>query len=97
MNKFENQSFTALVTDVNLTITVPVEVLVTAFEHNPVNSGELKLKSGREHDFALFVAKHIIEECGSETGDTPITKAIDSVFDLLIEGYEDGSEFLEEI
>jgi len=45
--------------------------------------------------FAEFIAQQILNECDSETGDTHISKAFDSVFDLLIEGYEDGREFIE--
>jgi hypothetical protein len=45
--------------------------------------------------FAEFVAQKIIDECiDSETGESPMSKAFDTVFDLLFEGYEDGREFI---
>ncbi len=95
MKKFENLGFTTKLTDKKLTIEIPIKNLVCAFEFAPNNYDESKVKRGKRQMLAEFVAKKIIEEClDSETGDSPMSNAIDSVFDLLFEGYEDGSEFI---
>jgi hypothetical protein len=94
MKKFENLGFTTKLTNQKLTIEIPIKNLVTAFELSPNNYDESKVKRGKRQMFAEFVAKQILEECDSETGDTHISRAFDSVFDLLIEGYEDGREFI---
>lgn len=94
MKKFENLGFTSKLTNKKLTIEIPIKNLVNAFELCPNNYDESKIKRGKRQMFAEFVAKQILEECDSEAGDTHISKAFDSVFDLLIEGYEDGSEFI---
>jgi hypothetical protein len=94
MKKFENLGFTSKLTNDKLSIEIPIKELVSAFELCPNNYDESKVKRGKRQMFAEFVAKQIIEECDSETGDTPMTKAFDSVFELLFEGHEDGSEFI---
>jgi hypothetical protein len=94
MKKFENLGFTSKLTDDKLTIEIPVKNLITAFELCPTNYDESKVNRGKSQIFAEFVAKQILEECDQETGDTHISKAFDSVFDLIFEGYEDGSEFI---
>jgi hypothetical protein len=94
MKKFENLGFTSKVTSNKLIIEIPIRNLVVAFKTSPNNYDESEVKRGKRQMFAEFVAKQILEECDSETGDTHITKAFDSVFDLLFEGYEDGREFI---
>jgi len=95
MKKFENFGFTTKLTNKKLTIEIPINILIKAFELYPNNYNESKVKKGKKQMFAEFVAKQIIEEClDSETGDSPMSKAFDSVFDLLFEGYEDGREFI---
>lgn len=95
MKKFENLGFTTKLTNDKLTIEIPIRNLVTAFEFCPNNYDESKVKRGKRQMFAEFVAKQIIEEClDSETGESPMSRAFDSVFDLLFEGYEDGEEFI---
>jgi len=95
MKKFENLGFTSKLTNTKLIIEIPVKILVSAFEFYPNNYDESKVKKGKRQMFAEFVAEHILDECDSESGDTFISKALDGVFDLLIEGYEDGREFIE--
>jgi len=95
MKKFENLGITTKLTNKKLTIEIPIANLANAFELSPNNHNESKVKRGKSQMFAEFVAKHILEECNQETGDTHITKAFDNVFDLLIEGYEDGEEFID--
>ncbi len=94
MKKFENLGFTTKLTNEKLSIEIPIKNLVTAFEFCENNYDESKVKRGKRQMFAEFVAKQIINECDSETGDSPITKAFDSVFELLFEGFEDGTEFI---
>lgn len=95
MKKFKNLGFTSILTENKLKIEIPIRNLVMAFETNPNNYDESKVKRGKKQMFAEFVAKYILEECDQEDGATHITKAFDSVFDLLLEGFEDGSEFIE--
>jgi hypothetical protein len=95
MKKFENLGFTSKLTNEKLTIEIPIRNLVMAFKTYPNNYNESEVKRGKQYMFAEFVAKQILEECDQEDGSTHITKAFDSVFDLLIEGYEDGSEFVD--
>ena len=95
MKKFENLGITTKLTNKKLTIEIPIKNLINAFKFYPNNHNESKVKRGKSQMFAEFVAKQIIEEClDSETGDSPMSKAFDSVFDLLFEGYEDGREFI---
>jgi len=94
MKKFENLGFTSKLTSKKLIIEIPIKNLVAAFEFCPDNYDESKVKRGKRQLFAEFVAKQILNECDSETGDTPISRAFDSVFELLFEGYEDGAEFI---
>jgi len=94
MNKYENLGFTTIVTDDKLKIEIPIDNLVTAFEFSPNNIGEVQLKKDCEKLLADFVAKHILQECDQETGDTYISNAIDQVFDLILEGYENGDGFI---
>lgn len=83
-----------MLTKKKLKIEISIKNLVSAFELSPNNFDESKVKRGKRNEFAKFVAEHIIAECDSETGDTYMTDAFDSVFDLLFEGYEDGSNFI---
>lgn len=53
----------------------------------------MKVKRGKRQEFAEFCAQHILDECDQHTGGTYLTEAFDSMFDLLFEGYEDGSSF----
>ena len=94
MKKFENVDIISKLTNKKLIIEIPIKTLVTAFEYCPSNYNESKVKRGKRQEFIEFIAEQIISECDSETGDTPITKAFDSVFDSLFEGYEDGREFI---
>lgn len=94
MKKFENLGIISKLTNEKLSIEIPIKNLVSAFELSPNNYDESKVKKGKRQMFAEFVAKYILEECDSETGDSSITKAFDSVFELLMEGYEDGREFI---
>ena len=95
MKKFENLGFISKLTDEKLTIEIPIKNLVSAFELCPNNYDESKVKRGKRQLFAEYVAKQILEECDQETGDTYISNAFDSVFELLFEGFEDGSEFID--
>ena len=95
MKEFERLGLTSKLTNEILSIEIPIDNLVNAFELCPNNYHEDKVKKDKKQMFAEFIAQQILNECDSETGDTHISKAFDSVFDLLIEGYEDGSEFIE--
>lgn len=95
MKKYENLGFTSILTEDKLKIEIPIRNLVMAFQTSPNNYDESKVKKGKKQMFAEFVAKQILEECDQHTGDTHITKAFDSVFDLLFEGFEDGREFID--
>ena len=94
MIKYENLGFTTKVTKDKIMIELPIKNLVTAFEYNPENNGELKIKRGCRNKLAEFVAKHIIQECDQETGASYIAETIDRVFELILEGYEDSDEFV---
>jgi len=95
MKEFERLGFISKLTNETLTIEISINNLVNAFELCPNNYYEDKVKKDKKQMFVEFIAQQILNECDSETGDTHIFKAFDSVFDLLIEGYEDGSEFIE--
>lgn len=94
MKKFENLGFTSKVTSNKVIIEIPIRNLVMAFKTYPNNYDESEVKREKQQMFAEFIAKQILEEYDQEDGSTHITKAFDSVFDLLIEGYEDGREFI---
>ena len=96
MRKYENLGFTSVVTNDKIKIELPIKNLVTAFEYSPENNGEIKIKRGCRNKLADFVAKHIIQECDQETGETYIINAIDHVFELILEGYEYSDDFIVE-
>jgi len=94
MKKYENCGITSKLTEKKLTIEISIKNLISAFELSPNNFDKSKVKRDKRNEFAEFVAEHIIEKCDSETGDTYMTDAFDRVFDLLLEGYEDGRDFI---
>ena len=94
MKKFENMGFTTKVSNGKLTIEIPVKNLVMAFENMPDYEYPNKVKKGKHTAFAEFCAEHIIAECDQEDGSNYLHKAFDQMFELLIEGYEDGSDFI---
>jgi hypothetical protein len=96
IKKYGNCGFTSFVDDGKLTVEIPIENLVTAFEYSEVNGDELSIKEGKHGEFAEFVAEHIVDECNPHDGATYMCEAIDRVFDLLFEGFEDGQDFVEQ-
>lgn len=100
MKKFDcGAGFISTVTDKKLKLEIPISNLVCAFECAPNNmtdtGGQITVKRGKRKEFAEWVAEYILDEANSEDGAAHIHKAFDSVFDLLLEGYEDGQEFLD--
>jgi hypothetical protein len=94
MKKFEDNGFTSKVTNAKIIIEIPIKNLVSAFNYNPENVEELTVKRGKRQLFAEFVASHLLDEADSETGTRYIEQAFDKVFDLIIEGFETGDEFI---
>jgi hypothetical protein len=96
MNKFENSGFTSILTNEKLKIEIPIKNLVFAFNNCPDNYN-MKILRGRSKQFAEFCAKHIVEECNQENGDTYLTEAFDKMFGLIFDGYELADEFAVEV
>lgn len=96
MNKYKHAGFTSFISGNKLVVEIPISNLVCAYNYSP-NSDGSTVKRGKRKEFAEFVAQYVIEECDQETGDSPITGAFDKVFDLLLEGYEDGHEFIKDV
>jgi hypothetical protein len=94
--KFENLGFTSIVTKEKLKIEVSIDGLICAFENAENNHLEMKVKQGKQLEFAAFCARNIINECNQHNGDTYLHEAFDKMFDLIFEGYEDASDCVDD-
>ena len=94
MKKFEENGFTATVTDKVVRWEVSISALVEAFNSSPENysnDGEhyITVKRGKRQEFAEYVAQQLMLESDSETGASHIENAIDNVFLNVFEGDEE--------
>jgi hypothetical protein len=96
--KFGYKGFTATSTGSRVKIEIDISNLVCAFEGCPDNSDEygepFTIKRGKKRAFANWVAEHVMDEADQHEGNTYVGQMLDSVFNLLFEGYELGDEFL---
>lgn len=100
MKKFEENGFTATVTDKVVRWEIPISTLIEAFNNSPENysdDGEhyITVKRGKRQEFAEYVAQQLMLECDSETGASHIENAIDNVFLNVFEGDEDFAHYPE--
>lgn len=102
MNKFEENGFTAIVTDKVVRWEIPIANLINAFELSPENPSEdgenfVSIKRGKKKEFAEFVAKNLMDECDQETGASYIEKALDDCFrERIFEEYQEFAKYPED-
>lgn len=98
MKKFEENGFTATVTDKVVRWEIPISSLIEAFNNSPENysdDGEhyITVKWGKKQEFAEYVAQQLMLECDSGTGASHIENAIENVFLNVFEGDEDFANY----
>jgi hypothetical protein len=100
MKKFEGCGFTTIVTNDKVKLEIPISDLVIAYEASPNNEDDYgnpsTVKRGKRKQFAEWVAKQMVSEANQYDGATYVHQMLDEIFELLFEGYEDGSEFIKE-
>lgn len=101
MNKFEENGFTATVTDKVVRWEISIVNLVNALELSPENPSEdgenfVSIKRGKKKEFAEFVAKALMDQCDQETGESYIEKALDECFrERIFEEYQEFAKYPE--
>lgn len=98
MKKFEENGFTATVTDKVVRWEIPISNLINDFNNSPENYSEdgenyIKVKKGKRQEFAEYVAQQLMEQCDTETGMSHIEQAIENVFLNVFEGDEDFAKY----
>jgi len=96
MEKYESLGFTAIVTNNKLKVEIPINNLIDGFRDSPNNHDEVKVKRGYRREFVTYVAKSLIDQGNSESGDSFIMEALELVFEELFEGAEDFITYPEE-
>ena len=102
MKRFEENGFTATVTNKAVRWEIPIANLVNALElstDNPSEDGEnfVSIKRGKRKEFAEFIAKALMYECDQETGASYIEKALDECFrEKIFEDYQEFAKYPED-
>lgn len=96
MKKFEENGFTATVTNKTVRWEIPIKNLINALELSPDNPSEdgenfVTIRRGKGKEFAEFIAKALMDEYDQNTGESYIEKALDECFREKI--FEDSREF----
>lgn len=86
MKKFSNLGITSVVTNDKLKIEISIAGLVSGFNGSPNNFMEITVKRGKRKEFAEFIAKKIIDEADSETGESLVMDMFEKAFEDVFEG-----------
>lgn len=102
MKKFEENGFTATVTDKVVRWEIPIANLINVLELSPENPSEdgenfVSIRRGKKKEFAEFVAKALMYECDQNTGESYIEKALSECFrEHIFEDYKEFAKYPED-
>jgi hypothetical protein len=94
MSDEKNQGVQVKVIGKKLTIKVPIDTLVYAFENHPDNCNEDKVKNKKK--FAESVARHIEMDEDQEAGLTDFHRLLDNIFNTMQEDADESIKFGDE-
>lgn len=72
---------------------ISIENLISGFNGMPNKCEGYTIDKNKKQEFANYVAETLISQSDSETGNSPIMDALDSVFEEAIETVEDFINF----